>query len=71
MAPGFLKILFASMHQYLICILHCICSYVYVLFAMATSFSKANGAYVGVCPVHNHRVYRFLQACNYSLMKSI
>ena len=35
------------------------------------SFYKASGAYVGVCPVHNNRVYRFLQACNYVMMKSI
>ena len=35
------------------------------------SFSKASGAHVGVCPVHNHRVYRFLQACNYLMKKSI
>ena len=35
------------------------------------SFSKASGVYVGVCPVHNHRVYRFSQACKYLMKKSI
>ena len=35
------------------------------------SFSKASGVYVGVCPVHNHRVYRFLQAYNYLMKKSM
>ena len=71
MAPGLLKILIASMQQYLIMYItlylficmHFICIYY--------SFSKASDAYVGVCPVHNHRVYIFLQACNYLMKNSI
>ena len=51
--------------------------YVYTLYLficmhfICKIFSKASGVYVGVCPVHNHRVYRFSQACNYSMKKSI
>ena len=71
MAPGLFKILIASMQQYIIMYItlylfmcmHFICIYY--------SFSKASGAYVGVCPVHNRRVYIFLQACNYLMKKSI
>ena len=71
MAPGLLKMLIASMQQYLIMYItlylfiymHFICIYY--------SFSKASGAYIGVCTVHNHRVYRFVQAYNYLMKKSI
>ena len=38
MAPGFFKILITSMQQYLICILHGICSYVCILFAFISLF---------------------------------
>ena len=37
---GFLKILIASMQQYLICILRGICSYVCILFAFISLFLK-------------------------------
>ena len=71
MAPGLLNILIASMQQYLsiyyIVFVHMYAFYLHLLF-------KASGAYVGVCPVHNHRVYRFVQACtpgNYLMKQSI
>ena len=38
MAPGCLKILIASMQQYLISILHDICSYVCILFELISLF---------------------------------
>ena len=57
MAPGLLKILIASMQQYsimyitlyLFICMHFICIYY--------SFPEDSGVYVGVCPVHNHRLY--------------
>ena len=74
MAPGLLKILIASMQQYLIMYIMYITLYLFIcmhFICIYYSFSKASGAYLGVCPVHNHRVYIFLQACNYLMKKSI
>ena len=71
MAPGLLKILIASMQQYLIMYIT-LYLFIYMHFiCMYYLFSKASGAYVGVSPVYKHRVYRFLQACNYLMKKSI
>ena len=51
MAPGLLKILIASMQKYLIiCILHCICSYVCILFAFITDFLKLVVYMLGYVP---------------------
>ena len=50
MAPGFLKILIASMQQYLICILHGIYSYVCILFAFISLFLKLMVHMLGYVP---------------------
>ena len=40
---------------------------VHILFAFSSDFLKLVVYMLGYCPVHNHRVYRCSQACNYSI----
>ena len=50
MAPAFLKIVIASMQQYLICIIHCICSFVCLLLACISHFLKLMVHMLGCVP---------------------